>query len=126
MNWADRIRTACGPFFVLAGAMHFVAPRTYRRIVPPYLPAPMALVYLSGVAEAGGGLGLMLSATRRWSGWWLVATMVAVFPANIHMARHPDQYPQVPGGATALRLRLPFQAVFIAWALAAGSRRDAA
>lgn len=113
------IRTACGPFFVLAGAMHFIAPKTYARIVPPYLPAPTALVYLSGIAEAGGGIGLILPTTRRRAAWWLVATLVAIFPANIHMAAHPDRFPQVPGGATALRLRLPFQAVFIAWVLAA-------
>jgi len=122
MSRTDRIRAACGPFFVLAGANHFVMPRTYRRIVPPYLPAPAALVYLSGVAEAGGGLGLMLPATRRRAAWWLVATLVAIFPANVHMAAHPELYPEVPGGAAALRLRLPFQAVFIAWVLAAGVR----
>ena len=120
MSRMQRIRAACGPFFVLAGANHFLMPRTYKRIVPPYLPAPTAIVYLSGVAEAGGGVALMLPATRRRATWWLVATLLAVFPANIHMATHPEQYPKIPGGATALRLRLPFQAVFIAWVLAAG------
>jgi uncharacterized membrane protein len=110
----------CGPFFVLAGAMHFIKPRMYRAIVPPYLPAPEALVYLSGVAEAAGGLGLMLPSKRRGARWWLVATLLAVFPANVHMAQHPEQYPQVPGGARALKLRLPLQALFILWVLAAG------
>jgi len=120
MRWLDR---ACGPFFVLAGAMHFVKPRVYRQIVPPYLPAPGALVFVSGVAEAAGGFGLMVPALRGRARWWLVATLLAIFPANVHMARHPEQYPQIPGGARSLQLRLPFQAAFIAWVLAAGRSR---
>jgi uncharacterized membrane protein len=114
------LRRLCGPFFVFAGAMHFVKPRVYRQIVPPYLPAPEALVYLSGVAEAAGGLGLMLPPTRSHARWWLVATLLAIFPANVHMAQHPEQYPRIPGGARSLKLRLPFQALFILWVLAAG------
>lgn len=109
----------CGPFFVLAGTMHFVKPRAYRAIMPPYLPAPEALVYASGVAEIAGGAGLSLSATRRPAGWWLIATLLAVFPANLHMALHPEQFPKVPGGAAALWARLPLQAGFIAWVLSA-------
>ncbi len=120
------LRRLCGPVFVLAGAMHFVKPRVYRQIIPPYLPAPEALVYLSGVAEAAGGVGLMFSATRAKARWWLVATLLAIFPANLHMAQHPEQYPQVPGGARSLKLRLPFQALFIAWVLAAGRPSPAA
>ena len=114
------LRRLCGPFFVLAGAMHFIRPRVYRKIVPPYVPAPMALVYLSGAAEAVGGLGLMIPSQRSHARWWLVATLLAIFPANLHMAQHPERYPQIPGGARSLKLRLPFQAAFIAWVLAAG------
>ena len=109
------VRALAGPFFVLAGTMHFVVPRTYARIMPPYLPRHGELVYASGVAEAVGGLGLMPRATRRLAGWWLIATLIAIFPANVHMALHPEEFPKVPGGAVALWARLPFQAVFIAW-----------
>ncbi len=118
------VRRACGPFFVLAGAMHFIKPKVYRQIVPPYRPAPDALVYVSGVAEAAGGLGLMVPSWRGRARWLLVATLLAVFPANVHMAQHPEQYPQIPGGARALKLRLPLQAVFLAWVLAAGRPAD--
>ena len=113
------LRGLCGPFFVFAGVMHFVKPRAYKSIMPPYLPAPEALVYASGVAEIAGGAGLMVARVRRPAGWWLIATLVAVFPANLHMALHPEQFPQVPGGAPALWARLPFQAGFIAWVLSA-------
>jgi uncharacterized membrane protein len=117
------IRFLAGPVFVFAGAMHFVIPKVYARIVPPYLPAPEALVYASGVAEIAGGLGLMARPTRRLAGWWLIATLIAVFPANVHMALHADDFPEVPGGQTALWARLPFQGVFIAWVVSAMSRR---
>jgi uncharacterized membrane protein len=113
------LRKLAGPFFVFAGVMHFVIPRTYRKIVPPYVPAPKAMVYASGVAEIAGGAGLMVARRRRLAGWWLIATMIAVFPANLHMALNPDDYPDVPGGAVSLWVRLPFQGVFVAWILGA-------
>ncbi|MGI8506655.1 MAG: DoxX family protein [Solirubrobacteraceae bacterium] len=113
------IRQLAGPFFVFAGAMHFVIPKTYRKIVPPYVPAPGAMVYASGVAEIAGGAGLLRPEHRRIAGWWLIATLVAVFPANLHMALNADQYADVPGGAPALWARLPFQGVFIACVLGA-------
>jgi uncharacterized membrane protein len=112
-----RLRQLVGPFFVFAGVMHFVIPRTYKKIVPPWVPAREAMVYASGVAEIAGGVGMMVSARRRLAGWWLIATMVGVFPANLHMAMNAEDYPAVPGGAVSLWARLPFQGVFVAWIL---------
>jgi uncharacterized membrane protein len=116
------LRRLAGPFFVFAGTMHFVIPKTYLRIMPPYVPAPEAMVYVSGVAEIAGGAALMHPATRRLGGWWLVATLIAVFPANLHMALNADDFPEIPGGQAALWGRLPFQGVFIAWVLSAMRR----
>ncbi len=111
-----------GPMFLIAGALHFVFPKVYRRIMPPYVPAPEAMVYASGVAEMAGGAGLMIRRSRRWAGWWLIATLIAVFPANLHMALHPEAFQDVPGGPRALWARLPVQGVFVAWVLAAMRR----
>jgi len=105
---------------VFAGAMHFVIPRTYEAMVPDYLPAHRALVYASGVAEIVGGLGAINPGTRRAASKLNIATLLAVFPANLHMAIHPERYEQIPGGRAALLMRLPGQALFIAWAHAAG------
>jgi uncharacterized membrane protein len=116
------LRSTAGPFFIVAGALHFVIPKVYRRIMPPYVPAPMALVYASGVAEIAGGAGLLAERSRRPAGWWLIATLIAVFPANLHMALNPDNYQQVPGGAKALWARLPLQGLLIAWVLGAMRR----
>jgi uncharacterized membrane protein len=108
--------------FILAGAMvtvgilHFTNPEPFVKIVPAFLPAPLALVYLSGVAEIAGGAGLLLPATRRAAGLGLIALYVAVFPANINMAVNQLSLGNDPVPSWALWLRLPFQVVFIAWA----------
>lgn len=115
------MRRLFGPVFIFAGIMHFVIPRTYESIVPDYLPASRALVYASGVAEIAGGAGVLHERTRRMGSWWSIATLVAVFPANVHMALHPDRYRRIPGGRAGLIARLPVQLLFIAWAHAAGT-----
>jgi uncharacterized membrane protein len=109
-----------GPFFVFAGVMHFVIPDTYEAIVPRSLPRRRELVYASGVAEIAGGIGVMHPRTRRLASWWSVATLVAVFPANVNMALNAERYKKVPGGPVALWLRLPVQILFVLWAAAAG------
>lgn len=113
---------AAGPVFVVAGVLHFLTPKTYESIMPDYLPAHREMVYASGVAEAAGGAGLLSSnpAVRRWSAYWLVATLAAVFPANLHMALHPERYKAVP--KAALYARLPLQLLFARWVLAAARR----
>jgi uncharacterized membrane protein len=108
-----------GPFFVFAGVMHFVIPRTYEAIVPDWLPARRALVQASGVAEIAGGLAVLHPRTRRAGSLFSIATLLAVFPANLHMALHPERY-RVPGGRRSLYARLPVQLLFLAWARAAG------
>ena len=117
-----RLALAAGPFFVLAGLLHFVRPRMYEAIMPPYLPAHRELVYASGVAEIVGGLALLSPRTRRLGGWWLVATLFAVFPANLHMALNAGDYPDIPGGQASLIARLPLQLGFVAWVVAAMRR----
>jgi uncharacterized membrane protein len=118
-----RPKLAAGPVFVLAGLLHFAKPRIYESIMPDYLPAHRELVYLSGVAEAVGGAGLLSSSptVRKYAGWWLVATLAAVFPANLHMALNPDRYPQIP--KPAIWARLPLQLLFAKWVLNS-ARRD--
>ncbi len=114
------MRRLFGICFTIAGVLHFVRPHWYEAIMPDYLPAHRELVYASGVAEIAGGLGTLHPKTRRVASWWSIATLLAVFPANVDMALNPDDYPKIPGGAAALYARLPLQLLFIAWAYAAG------
>ncbi|ABC45410.1 putative membrane protein [Salinibacter ruber] len=99
--------------FAAAGTAHFVRPSAFARIVPPYLPAPYALVYVSGAAELLGALGVLVPGLRRYAGWGLILLALAVFPANVHMALHPADFEGIP--AWALYLRLPLQVALVGW-----------
>ncbi len=98
------------------GVSHFANPGSYAAIVPTILPSPVLLVYVSGLFEVLGGLGLTLSRTRRVAAWGLIALYVAVFPANVNMAinRVPLGTRELPDWA--LYARLPIQALLVAWA----------
>ena len=109
----SRSRIVLGAFFIAAGALHFVKPRPYESIMPEALPAHRELVYLSGVAEMAGGAGVLAEPTRRPAGWWLIATMLAVFPANINMAVEAERFRDVP--EPLLWARLPLQAAIVYW-----------
>jgi len=98
------------------GITHFTSPEPFVRIVPAALPAPLALVYVSGVAEIAGGVGILIPKTRRAAGWGLIALYIAVFPANVNMALHGISPGDTPVPAWAAWARLPFQIVFILWA----------
>ena len=103
---------------VAAGVMHFVAPKAYARTVPRSFPVPRALVTVSGVCEILGGLGLLVSQTRPWAAWGLIALFVAVFPANVNMAVNRIGFGRKPPPVWLLWARLPLQAVLIVWAYA--------
>ncbi len=100
--------------FVVAGALHFLATPAYLRIMPPVLPSPTLLVYVSGLCEILGGLGLLFPATRAFAAWGLIALLIAVLPANLHMALDHAHWPHIP--QWLLWARLPLQLPLIAWA----------
>jgi len=100
--------------FVAAGLNHFINMDFYVSIMPPYLPAQVELVMISGVFEVLGGVGLMLKQTRHLAAIGVVLLMLAVFPANLYMAMEPERFEQF--SVLALYLRLPLQCLLIAWA----------
>ena len=103
---------------IVIGVLHFAAPDAFAQIVPPQLPWPNALVWISGVFEILLGLALIPESTRRVAGWGLVALYVAVFPANVYMALANVRIRDLPPAPPAfLWGRLPFQVVLVAWAL---------
>jgi uncharacterized membrane protein len=109
-------RLLLAAFFVVAGILHFLFPQPYMRMVPPLLPWPMAIVWVSGVAEILGGIGLLFSPSRRPAAWGLVLLLIAVFPANIYMAVAHVHYAGLLGQSWAQWLRLPLQLPLIYWA----------
>ncbi len=106
------LRAAVAAAFVGSGVLHFTQTRWYRAIMPPYVPRHREMVLVSGMAEIAGGVGVLVPATRSPARWWLLALLVAVFPANIHMALNPRDYRKIP--EPLLWARLPLQGVF-AW-----------
>ncbi|GAA0191521.1 DoxX family protein [Halobaculum roseum] len=107
--------------YVIAGVAHFLAPTPFERIVPRELPAPRALVYLSGLVEIALGIGVLIPRTRQMSAKGLVLLLLAVFPANVNMAVRDVGPNPLPERAerlydAALWIRLPLQGVLIAWA----------
>jgi uncharacterized membrane protein len=114
-------RATLAAFFAYAGTLHFTRPRFYEAIVPPSLQAQKKeVVAVSGVAEIAGGAMVLHPATRRLGRWWLLALLVAVFPANIHMAVSPEQVRgldlrKIPRWALWARLPLQPLAMFWVW-----------
>lgn len=115
----SRLRAALAAFFALTGTMHFLRPRFFEAIVPPAIEAQKKeVVAISGYAELAGAAMVLHPASRRLGRWWLLSLLVAVFPANIHMAVNPEQirgldmrkFPR-----WALWARLPLQPLAMMW-----------
>jgi uncharacterized membrane protein len=102
--------------FLVAGSLHFFLPAAYLKIVPPSLPAHLAIVYVSGAAEILGGVCLLFPPTRHAAAWGLVILLVAVLPANIYMATAHLPAPGIVGQSWAQWLRIPLQLPLIFWA----------
>jgi uncharacterized membrane protein len=101
-------------FYIVAGVLHFIRPKMYLKIMPPYLPEPLLLVYLSGVAESLLGVLLLIPTLRPWAAWVIILLLVAVFPANVFMYQQGGKIFHTP--PWVLLIRLPLQGLLIAWA----------
>lgn len=100
-------------FLVVAGTLHFILPDVYLKIMPPYMPWPLELVYLSGAIEILLGLLLLVPSCSRWAAWGIIFLLIAVFPANLYLYQHQEI---MPGPPLLHLLRLLLQAAFILWA----------
>jgi len=109
-------RIILATLFLVAGSVHLIAPQVYLKIVPPYLPAHLPIVYISGVAEILGGLGLLFASTRQGAAWGLVVLLIVILPANIYMATAHMYAPGIMGQSWAQWLRIPLQIPLIYWA----------
>ena len=95
-----------------AGALHFTSPQAYDGLIPPFLPAPRAWIFASGVAELACAAALAVPRTRRAGGLATAALLVAVFPGNLWMVVEPGSVPRWAAVA-----RLPLQLPLVLWAL---------
>ncbi len=109
------MRTLLAAGFLFAGVMHFVKPEPFLEIVPGWLPEHLLLVYVSGIAEIAGAIGLLFDKTRRLASLGLILLLVAVFPANINMAMNAAKFPGIPETVLWLRLPVQFLLMFLVW-----------
>ena len=100
-------------FMIAAGIMHFVNPTFFLKIMPPYLPLHNELVLVSGIFEVLLGVLLLVPDCTRWAAWGIVALLIAVFPANLHVYQRQEL---IAASSLVHLLRLPLQGVFILWA----------
>jgi uncharacterized membrane protein len=111
MTGSARWRWAAAAFWLANGANHFLQPRFYKAIVPPPVDRWKGPVNVTaGIAELAGAVAIVPRRTRPAARWWLLATLLAVYPANIRMALRPERFPRF--SPALLWARLPFQGLF--------------
>ncbi|MEH2162840.1 MAG: DoxX family protein [Nostoc sp.] len=115
-KYKEILRVVLAISIIVVGVTHFVIPEPYVKIMPPQLPYPLGLVYLSGFYEILGGIGLLVPPVSEAAAWGLIALFIAVYPANINMAVNHIQLEHIPNSPWVHVIRLPFQGVLIAWA----------
>ena len=109
-----------GLFYLVSGMNHFLHPATYMAIMPPYIPSPLAMIYISGAAEILGGTGMLIPnrfvfpRTRSLAAWGIIVLLIAIWPVHLNMCLHPEQFPAIP--VWAMWVRLPLQLPLMLWA----------
>lgn len=106
-----------GLLFLSSGICHFAYTETFLRMMPPELPWHRELVLISGAVEIALAILFFSPRHERLAAWGLIATLVAIFPANLHMYRTAGTAAAVLPALSPFwaAVRLPFQAVLIAW-----------
>ncbi len=114
-RFRDNARVATGLAFILTGFSHFIIPEKFMEMMPPFLPVPMILIYISGCFEILGGLGLIIQRQKYLAGIGLILLLLAVFPANIFVAVNNVQLGGFMNYPVYQWLRLPMQGVLMWW-----------
>jgi uncharacterized membrane protein len=110
----DLMKLFFGLIFVITGLLHLVRPRTFIKIMPPWIPWHRFMVLFSGILEILFGSMLLIPSLSQIGAWGLICVLIGVFPANVHMALHSEEFSFIP--AWLLWARLPIQFVLIGWA----------
>jgi len=102
-------------FFMVGGITHFTDPAFFESIMPPWIGFHTEIVYISGIFEILGAIGIMLPSLRQWAGNGLILLVICVTPANIHMWLNPDLFPDVPPAFLTIRLVLQVGLLLLIW-----------
>lgn len=113
MSASDASLWVMAILYIMAGFNHFIVPRFYERIIPPFIPWPSLINKVSGIAEVALGISLLIPELTSYAAWGIIALLIAVYPANIY---HFIKGWQKQKHVWVLALRLPLQFVLLWWA----------
>ena len=111
---AARARVGLTLFFVFTGLGHFIRTEGMVEMVPPSIPYRVELIYLTGVLELLGAVGVWVPRLMRLTGLCLILMLIGILPANIYSAVHRVDFGGHGAGPTYLLVRVPFQ-LFVIW-----------
>jgi uncharacterized membrane protein len=111
-SWRAAGRGALVVMFLFTGTSHFTSMKyDFAAMIPPPLPNDLWVIYLSGVFEIAGAVGLLIPQTRKLAGICLVLLLAALFPANVYATL--NEIPLRGEAATPLWIRTPMQLLYI-------------
>lgn len=122
-------RMAMSIMLVFTGVAHFIYPEGMVLMLPDFIPFKTEMIYLTGVVEIAGAIGLLIPKIQKLSSWLLIVFFILILPANIHAAiKHVSlKTADFSGSGTEyLWFRIPLQVLFIAWVYYFGIRKGVA
>ena len=115
LSWKNFGLAIVFAWFMVGGITHFTNPQFFVSIMPPYIGYHLELVYISGVFEIIGAIGILIPRLRQWAGNGLILLVILVSPANVHMWLNPDLFPDVPEAFLSLRLVIQLLLLALIW-----------
>jgi len=115
----DAARRGMAVALLFAGVSHLAMPTSFEEYFPGWVPFVTPLIYLTGIAEIIGAIGLLVRRYQAVVGIALAIYFVLVFPANIYVAVSgvQESLPGLPDAGWYSWFRLLFQPLFIWWVL---------
>lgn len=107
--------------FLLTGVAHFIITQPMSQMIPPPIPFKVAIVYITGVLEIAGAIGIW-TALRKQAAWGLMLLVIGVFPANIYTALTGVVIAGQHTDASYLIVRVPFEILLVMWVYVAAAR----
>lgn len=115
------LRLVLAAFYLSAGILHLKSPQGFISIVPSFVPWPAEIVWLTGLAEIAGAIGLMIPRLQKAAGIGLALYAICVFPANINHAINQIDVGALPNSWWYHGPRFMLQPILIWWALFCGN-----
>jgi uncharacterized membrane protein len=112
-SWRNALRVGLGIMFLFTAASHFSdLKHDLAAMIPPPFTGELWVIYVTGVLQIAGAIGLMTPGMRMWAAWGLAAMLAGLFPANIYSAVNELSLGDSP--VTSLWIRTPLQLFWIA------------